>query len=70
MGAGTGSATKLVLCSAGTGRACGENGSPLFTNMVTTQTPPGEPKAGLAQDRPALPTVYHFLTLKLYDHPY
>ena len=49
MGAGAGSAVKLVLCSAGTGRACGENGGQVLTNWVTPQTPPsasGDPKAG------------------------
>lgn len=63
MGAGTGSATKLVLSSAGTGRACGKNGSHVLIKVVTTQTPTSalsKPKPRLAEDSPTLHTAYNF----------
>ena len=60
METGTGSATKLVLCLAGTGRACGENRSWIFTNL-TPQTPPPpslrQTQVWLTQASPALSTA-------------
>lgn len=40
MGAGPGGPTKLVLRSAGTGRACGENGSQVLTTWSLHRRPP------------------------------
>lgn len=64
MGAGAGSAMKLVLCSTGTGRACGENGVQVLTVSQYIDIPSpsalSNPKAGLRSRLIYSMSFFHF----------